>query len=182
VAPGPLSRDQYEVVESFTDQVGAGKDYLKVRYKGLGTTGYLSRVAGPGKSISKSWYKEKKRQQPGEEPYDITAAIRKEYDASPETDAEDWNARLEITGTFRQRSQEDGEKRAEDKMKEILADAGAEIPPLQPGQLVIKTFAEPTESAPTGWVDTSDKPILTMEFGWGTKEYVVDVEAGEVEW
>jgi ABC-type transporter Mla subunit MlaD len=56
----PQSRGQYEVVESFTDQVGLGKEYAKVRYKGIDEIGYISRVEGPGEEISKECIKRRK--------------------------------------------------------------------------------------------------------------------------
>lgn len=62
----PLSRSAYNVVESFT--ADNGFEYAKVVYKGIEQTGYISRIAGPGNTITEGWYKEKKREEEPEEP------------------------------------------------------------------------------------------------------------------
>lgn len=55
-----FTRNNYKVVESFVSDTG--RTYAKVVWKGIEQTGYISRLGGPGRTISKSWYKEKKRE------------------------------------------------------------------------------------------------------------------------
>jgi len=57
---GPLTRNAYTVKESF--ETDNGRTYLKVEYKGINQTGYLSRVKGPGNPITRDWYRRKKRE------------------------------------------------------------------------------------------------------------------------
>jgi len=181
MANGPLSRDAYVVEERFTDTVGQGKDYLKVRYKGIGTVGYLSRVAGPGRSISKRQYQRKKKQQPDEQDtFDVTVTIEKEYEPDKRSRFDEWEARLEITGTYKADSEEAAENRGRNKMRQILSFASEQIPPLNPDELEIRSMAQATEARPTGWFNPPDKPVLEIEFSYGTYEYVVDVEAGTI--
>jgi len=56
----PFTRNNYRVIESFTSETG--REYAKVVWKGIDVVGYISRIAGPGRTIQKEWYREKKRE------------------------------------------------------------------------------------------------------------------------
>lgn len=115
----PQSRNQYEVIESFVDQVGAGKEYAKVRYKGIEQVGYISRVAGPGKSISEDWYKEKKRQQPDELVRRVVGMVKGNYRTSEfGLTSRDFDFKITIEGKTTL-----GEDTAEDFMRDSLQDS-----------------------------------------------------------
>lgn len=64
-----FTRNNYNVVESFW--ASNGKQYCKVTWKGIKQTGYISRVGGPGKTISRDWYLRKKREEEEEEEIDL---------------------------------------------------------------------------------------------------------------
>lgn len=50
----------YEIIESFRHK---GRAYARVRYSGIGTTGYRSwGVGAPEQTISESWFRRKKRE------------------------------------------------------------------------------------------------------------------------
>ncbi len=55
-----FTRNNYTVLESFTDP--NGREYAKVLWKGIESTGYISRISGPGRTITEEWYKDKKRE------------------------------------------------------------------------------------------------------------------------
>jgi len=56
----PNSRNTYNVVEIFKHP--NGREYAKVRYKGIDQTGYIARVQGPGYSITRGHYLKKKKE------------------------------------------------------------------------------------------------------------------------
>lgn len=64
-----FTRNNYRVDESF--RADNGKEYCKVTWKGINQTGYISRVSGPGKTITKGWYQRKKREEEEEEEEEV---------------------------------------------------------------------------------------------------------------
>jgi len=186
----PLSRDQYVVEESFTDQVGLGKEYLKVRYKGIDEVGYISRVEGPGDEISKEWYQEKKRAQP-EQLYRVTIAANREYETNqyPSPGWESWTITFEST-TFRKFDSKDEALDAGIEKLDNIADlASEEIPPINDVNARAEPDAELSVEATevegefSRWSDST----LTVEFSGGslngsTFNYPLDVERERIKW
>jgi len=186
----PLSRDQYEVTESFRDQVGKGKEYAKVKYKGINETGYISRVKGPGDEISKDWYQEKKRQQP-DQLYRVTIAANREYSTNqvPLPGWKEWTVSFEST-TFRKfDSVGDALDAGKEKLDNIADLASEEIAPINDKNAKAKPNAELSVEATEAegefrrWSDAG----LTIEFsgggldGW-SETYPIDVENEKIKW
>ena len=202
----PLSRNQYRVIESFTDQVGQGKEYAKVEYKGIEETGYISRVKGAGDEISKEWYQEKKRQQPKrpgrlyelrrkqqqpDQLYRVTIAANREYETNqvPLPGWESWTISFEST-TFRPYdSKGDALDAGIDKLNNIADLASEEIAPVNDKDAKAKPDAELSVEASEAegefrrWSDAG----LTIEFsgggldGW-SETYPIDVENEKIKW
>lgn len=117
---GPLTRNAYEVAESFVAE--NGREYLKVNYKGINQTGYLSRIGGPGNSITKSWFEEKKREET-EKNVRVVATFKK---STKETKGygpgDEVTGTIEIGGVFKPKNAPtNGELRQ--KIENILSDA-----------------------------------------------------------
>jgi hypothetical protein len=126
----PQSRDQYEVIESFTDQVGLGKEYAKVRYKGIDQVGYISRVDGPGDEISKEWYQEKKRQQPDAEMKRIIGVVKGKYRSGGLRSIKDFDFKITVEGKA-PLPRDSAEELMEDTLEECLSFARANIEAMQ---------------------------------------------------
>lgn len=188
----PQSRNNYEVIESFTDEVGQGKEYAKVRYKGIDETGYISRVGGPGDSITKDWYREKKNQQPedddiGDEPPPterverVIAVMKGEYDETKgfgAADSLDW--KLEINGKFKP-SSTPSDSEITNIMKEIAQQSQAAMPFIDPNTEV-KIDKSTQQSYPGGWKYGFPFSWLEVNFNQGNNyRYDVDPDSRQVE-
>ena len=186
----PLSRDQYEVKESFKDQVGLGKEYAKVEYKGIEKTGYIARVKGPGKKISKDWYQEKKGQQP-EQLFRVTIAANREYSTNqvPLPGWKEWTVSFEST-TFRKfDSVGDALDAGKEKLDNIADLASEEISPINDKNAKAKPNAELSVEATEAegqfrpWSDAN----LIIKFSGGgldgySQSYPINVENEKIKW
>ena len=186
----PKSRNQYRVIESFTDQVGQGKEYAKVEYKGIEETGYISRVKGPGDTITEKHYKKKKREQP-DQLYRVTIAANREYSTNqvPLPGWKEWTISFEST-TFRKfDSIENALDVGKEKLDNIADLASEEIDPVNDKDAKAEPSAELSVEATEAegefrrWSDAR----LTIEFsgggldGW-SETYPIDVENEKIKW
>ena len=186
----PLSRDQYRVIESFTDQVGQGKEYAKVEYKGIEQIGYISRVKGPGNEISKEWYQEKKTQQP-DQLYRVTISANREYetDQIPLPGWKSWAISFEST-TFRKfDSKGDALDDGIEKLNNIADLVSEEIPPMNDVNAKAKPDAELSVEATEaeGEFRPWSPAVLEVSFSGGgldgsTFTYDLDVENERIDW
>jgi hypothetical protein len=186
----PQSRDQYVVKESFTDQVGLGKEYAKVRYKGIDEIGYISRVEGPGDEISKGWYQEKKRAQP-EQLYRVTIAANREYETNqyPRPGWESWTISFESTTFRKYDSHGEAIEAGIDKLNDIADLVSEEIPPMNDVKAKAKPDSELSVEATEAkgqfrpWSDA----VLEVSFSGGGLDgslftYALDVENERIGW
>jgi len=188
----PQSRNQYRVVESFADQVGLGKEYAKVIYKGTQETGYIARVNGPGKPITKDWYNEKKRQQP-DDIYRVTIAANREYEnKQPRFPGwESWTISFESTTYRGFDNREEALDAGVEKLDDIAELVAEEIKPFDDIDAKPKKDAELSVEATKAQNDANYRPwspaVLTVEFSGGgldgsTFTYDLDVENEKIKW
>ena len=183
----PTSRSQYRVVKSFTDTEGLGKEYAKVEYKGIGETGYISRIAGPGDEITKKRYREKQREQP-DQLYRVTIAANRVYETNqiPSPGWQSWTISFESTTYRRFDSIGAAFDAGTDKLDDI-ADLVAEV--ITPfNDVDAKPTPDAELSVEATEADGSYRPwsdaILTVTFDNGDRgiPYPLDVENERIQW
>jgi hypothetical protein len=160
-----FTRNHYEVQESFV--ADNGRTYLKVNWKGIDQTGYLSRIGGPGRTITGKWYKEKKREETDDEPPGrcVFKSVHYQQEYESESGSVGWGAgeTQEFTADMDGRFMPPDGGPSEAEMKERL-------------QRSIREFAEKVV-----WVDVPPKRDIQYQerrennrpTGWGTFEVTI---------
>lgn len=183
----PLSRDAYTVQDSFTAE--NGRTYLEVEVKGIGQTKYLSRTGGPGRSISKEWFQEKKRDQPTEPEPEGRPAVRITATCKYETryrheshGMTSTDAKIEISGLFKpSEAPSDAEVRA--KMRDLQGQANQQLPFVQDCDPNIERLNVRTTIRRSGWSTGSPQSNLTLDMDHAGSEYsyAADPEQTQIE-
>jgi hypothetical protein len=175
----PLTRSAYEAVEQF--EADNGRTYIKARVKGIGATKYLSRTGGPGRTISKSWYQEKKRdEQPPDGPPRGNPAIRITATCKYETRYQherhgvtNSEAKIEIGGLFRPDVAPTRQEIVE-KINGLQDKANEQLPFVQDCNPNIERKRVRTTRARDGWRDGGDDSYLQIDMDHAQKSFKYD--------
>lgn len=168
---GPLTRNAYEVTESFVSD--AGREYVKVNYKGIDQTGYLSRISGPGRTITEKWYNEKKKEEEEDNVRVVATFKRSTSNTTGYGPGDEVTGTIEVGGVF---APKDAPTKPEliQKIYNILENAGI-------GGWMAQSYAKKgtniqrkdTEAEPTGYDPTVSFSNISFKKG-PTKEYDID--------
>jgi hypothetical protein len=176
----PLSRDAYTVRDSFVAE--NGRTYLEVEVKGIGQTKYLSRTGGPGRSISRDWYNEKKRdKEPDNDVVKITATCKYETRyRNQKHGMTSTKAKIEITGIF-DKSDAPTDEQVKRKMRGLQKQANQQLPFVQDCTPNIDTDDYKTNIEKRGWQLPKSELTLDMEHAAKEYDYTADPEQTQIE-
>jgi len=175
----PTSRNQYTVQESF--EADNGFEYAKVEYKGIGETGYVSRIAGPGNDITEGWYKEKKREQEDDDDTNIRVTgtlfveTRNTSHVGDATELE-----MEVGGVF---SEDDApsEDELENKIDETMEGVYEQVTfSSRHNTNDINVSLQETEADPDGWQNQNVTVNNVDAWDNTPEDYEIDVDQTSV--
>lgn len=187
-----FTRNNYTVEESFT--ADNGREYVKVRWKGIGQTGYVSRIAGPGRTISEDWYREKKREEEDEgvtppPPRYLKERVVATYAKQDTHDTMGYGANdkvtveIEIAGLFDRTTSPD-DREVTRTMHRIASLAAKQLPFVDTsGDVSISRDDVSTDINTHRWFKGAPQSTIVIDFKRGPeKTYDVDPNTPSIDW